>query len=263
MPREREPPPTTIAELIDRLESHLRRLAYSTVAATSASSSSTVSAEAPGPRALRESLEALLTTLRHLDSEVSLFTYLEDERRRRPRQGVPWHEISHIPGISELARACFRRPDGSAVAAGLPLRVEWCIEPRIAPFIYLRYLAEYGALPHNREIPLYFAVQLYGEFVLGREVDYGSRRPGGGFGVGRMAQQTRERGEQARRLPPALRHGQPYLVPFPVVQTVGLQLSQEATTLVQQMVESFAEVRIFKVYSTLHNHWLFIFHKFV
>ena len=167
MPRDREPPPTTIPALIERLETHLRRLRVTMSAATGPSTSSApVLAEAPASRALLESLESLLFTLRRLDSEVSLFCYLEDERARRPHQGLAWQEPSRILDISDAARAFFRRPDGRAVGPGVPLRVEWCIEPRIAPHIYPHYLVEYGALPHNREIPGYFAMQLYGEFVL-------------------------------------------------------------------------------------------------
>ena len=60
-------------------------------------------------------------------------------------------------------------------------------------------------------------MQLYNVFVLGREVDYSSCQPGGGYGVGRMAEQVHERGEPTRQLPPALQHGSPYLVPFPVL----------------------------------------------
>ena len=118
------------------------------------------------------------------------------------------------------------------------------MDPSIAPYIYPRYIAEYGATPHNREIPLYFAMQLYAEFILHRDVDYGSYRPGGGYGVGRMAVQVRERGHQATRLPPALRHGQPYMVPFSDVQSFGVQLSQEATDLVRHVAEQYVEVRL-------------------
>ena len=159
MPRDREPPPSTIAALIQRLETHLRRL-QTTRASTSACP---VVTELPASHAVVESLQSLLTTLRRLDSEVSLFRYLEEERARRPHQGLTWQELSQIPGISDGARACFRRPDGRAVGPGVPLRVEWCIEPRIAPHIYPRYyLAKYVALSHNCEILGYFAMQLQG-----------------------------------------------------------------------------------------------------
>ena len=69
-----------------------------------------------------------------------------------------------------------------------------------------------------------------------------------------MAEQVRERGEPARRLPPALRHGQSYLVPFPVVQSVGLQLCHEASKLEHHMAESFEEVLVCKVCSVLQIH---------
>ena len=81
----------------------------------------------------------------------------------------------------------------------------------------------YEAMTHNREIPLYFSMQLYDEFVMGMAVDYGTQTPSdGGQGVGCMVEQDKERGQHARHLPPAHQHPVHLLAPLHMVHSLGL-----------------------------------------
>ena len=52
------------------------------------------------------------------------------------------------------------------------LKVKYFKHPDIAHYLYDRYLAAYGRLPWNNEVPLYFAKLFYVEFFLGMKPNY-------------------------------------------------------------------------------------------
>ena len=52
------------------------------------------------------------------------------------------------------------------------LKVKYFKHPHIAHYLYDRYLAAYGRLPWNDEVPVYFAQIFYTELFLGMKPKY-------------------------------------------------------------------------------------------
>ena len=52
------------------------------------------------------------------------------------------------------------------------LKVQYFKHPKLAHFLYDRFLAAYGQLPWNSEVPNSFAGFFYAEFFLGMKPDY-------------------------------------------------------------------------------------------
>jgi hypothetical protein len=64
------------------------------------------------------------------------------------------------------------------------LKVQYFKHPQIAHLIYDRFLAAYGRLPWNDEVPNYFARFFYAEFFLGMKPNY-TDVPSDFYGVGK------------------------------------------------------------------------------
>ena len=176
-------------------------------------------------------MERILGHLHTLDDPARLRAWIDTVRTDPAhRHGLTRTEIRELPGIRERTLAAqFPGRDGTLPRSG-PLRVTRCIHPQMAAHIYICYVCYYGGMPHHREIPLYFAMQLCAEFVFGHVVDYHDRRPGSGHGVGRLQDQDRRPGAQARRPPPALRPtalAAPELFPIVAVRGIGVQLARD------------------------------------
>ena len=116
-----------------------------------------------------------------------------------------------------------------------------------------RYVAYYGGFPHHRQIPLYFAMQLFAEFVLGRVVDYHDRRPGAGLGVGHLQDQDRRPGELAQPPPHSRRRcTYPTLVPLSDIHSVGMEFGvnlRAATMSLQHLVQTFRPSVAYRVHT--------------
>lgn len=199
---------------------------------------------APEMGGLVSYLERLVVRLRMIDGEDRLALWLESVRTdpSTRQTGLSYRAILSLPSIRQQTLMLFRDRHGAVPTTG-PLDCERCIHPAMRAHIYIRYVAYYGGMPNNRQVPLYFGMQLTAEFILGHVVDYHDRRPGAGLGVGRMQDQDRRPGDLAHPPPPSRRRRtEPTLVPLSSVQTIGLEIGldlQAATTSIQHLVHTF------------------------
>lgn len=228
---EAAPPPTfqTIVALIGQLRQQIQML-------RSRPGSSSVTD-------MIERLELQIQTLQTLHDPTRFQEWLAGQRTLPgERRGLSWREVERIPRIAILTREQFvpRVRSGREVARP-PYPLEDCIHPRMRELALLRYVVYYGALPHHMQIPAYFAMQLYAELELGRQVDYHDRRPGGGHGYGRLQEQHRIPGTiEFLGPPPRRRRTMEPLVPWSTVQGMAFQFGQDMRTVsesLQRVVE--------------------------
>ena len=167
--------------------------------------------------------------LQTIDDTDQLTSWLDSVRTDPATRhlGLSYRAVIALLDIRQQTLSLFPDRDGVLPVVG-PLYVERCTHPAIYAHAYLRYVAYYGGMPHHYQIPLYFAQQLYAEFVLGFVVDYHDRRPGAGHRVGRLQDQRRRPGDIALRAPPSQRaRREPMFVPLSSVQSVGMEFAAE------------------------------------
>jgi len=91
-----------------------------------------------------------------------------------------------------------------------PLRLKEFKLAEAAAAVYDRFIGAWGMFPHHDQVPLYFARQLYAEFILGMHPDY-TDTPSRFYGAGRGCSYDRP----GARRDPTIVPPPPWLLPHP------------------------------------------------
>ena len=126
----------------------------------------------------RSLLDAFFTIVhmitRSNDSLYSISSYRE-RKRQQYVDGLSYNEVKKLKITKGHIYSLFRLPrmDDITEITGPHISIKWCTFPPIKDhWMDTLYMVFDILLHNNREVPLYFLLNLYVEFVMGKHVNY-------------------------------------------------------------------------------------------